>query len=68
MKMEDAVWLARYQANLEPEAVPGAWLDVTIEITQPRDKKLAASFAVKHVKRVLPPEGPQVSMFDADPA
>lgn len=67
MKIEDEEWLSRYQAAQVPEAVPGAWLDVTMEITQPRDRKLPASFAVKKVKGVLPPEGPQGSMFDGNP-
>jgi hypothetical protein len=66
MKIEDEEWLQRYQSNQVPEAVPGAWLDVAMEITQPRDKKLPASFVVKKVKGVLPPEGPQASMFDGN--
>lgn len=64
MKIEDDDWLQRYQANKVPDAVPGAWLDVSMEITQPRDRKLPASFVVKKVKRVLPPETSQGSMFD----
>lgn len=63
MKIEDEEWLSRYQAAQVPEAVPGAWLDVTMEITQPRDRKLPASFSVKKVKGVLPPEPPQSSLF-----
>lgn len=66
MKIEDEDWLRRYQAAEVPEAIPGAWLDVAMEITQPRDRKLPASFVVKHVKGVLPPEAPQASMFDDD--
>lgn len=68
MKIEDEEWLRRYQAAEVPDAVPGAWLDVSMEITQPRDKKLPASFVVKKIKRVLPPEAPQGSMFDAEPS
>jgi len=68
MKIEDDIWLKQYQAAQVPEAVPGAWLDVSMEITQPRDKKLPATFVVKKVKRVLPPEAPQGSMFDAEPS
>ena len=64
MKIEDEIWLSEYQSAQVPEAVPGAWLDVSMEITQPRDTKQPASFVVKKVKRVLPPEQPQGSMFD----
>lgn len=67
MKIEDDDWLQRYQAAQVPEAVPGAWLDIIMEITQPRDKKLPATFIVKKVRGVLPPEGPQASMFDEQP-
>lgn len=68
MKIEDEDWLKRYQSAQVPEAIPGAWLDVSMEITQPRDRKLPASFVVKKVKRVLPPEGPNGSMFDDNAA
>lgn len=63
MKIEDVDWLARYQSAQVPEAVPGAWLDVTMEITQPRDRTQPASFSIKKVKGVFAPEPPQIRMF-----
>lgn len=36
-------------------------LNVVMEITQPRDKSLPATFVVREVKDVLPPESPQGS-------
>ena len=56
MKIEDEDWLARFQAGHVPEAKPGAWLDVTMEIMQPRDRTLPASFVVRKINGVLPPE------------
>ncbi|MDR6834667.1 MULTISPECIES: hypothetical protein [unclassified Sphingopyxis] len=65
MKIEDEHWLSRFQTGGEPEAVPGAWLDVTMEITQPRDKAHPPTFVVKRVKGVLPPSADQqTDMFD----
>lgn len=58
MKIEDEPWLQRFQAGNEPDARPGAWLDVTMEITQPRDRDLPATFVVRKVNRVLPPDEP----------
>jgi hypothetical protein len=55
MKIEDERWLAKFQAGDEPVARPGAWLDVSMEITQPRNKTNPPSFAVKKVKGVIPP-------------
>ncbi len=55
MKVEDERWLARFQAGFEPDAKPGAWLDVTMEITQPRDKAHPPTFVVKIIKGVIPP-------------
>ncbi|MCK0098451.1 hypothetical protein MWU38_03550 [Qipengyuania sp. S6317L1] len=55
MKIDDERWLERFQNGDEPDARPGAWLDVTMEITQPRDKKSPPSFLVKHVKQIIPP-------------
>jgi hypothetical protein len=55
MKIEDERWLSRFQTGDEPDARPGAWLDVTMEITQPRDKAHPPAFAVKIVKGVIPP-------------
>lgn len=67
MKIEDSNWLSRFQAGNEPDAKPGAWLDVTMEITQPRDKLHPPTFIVQHVKRVLPPEGGQMGFLDGQP-
>lgn len=55
MKIDDERWLARFQAGEESDAKPGAWLDVTMEVTQFRDKSHAPTFVVKKVKGVLPP-------------
>ncbi len=65
MKIDDDRWLTRFQAGKEPEAKPGAWLDVTMEITQPRDKAHPPTFVVKLVKGVLPPSSDeQGALFD----
>ncbi len=58
MKIEDEPWLQSFQAGNEPNARPGAWLDVTMEITQPRDREQPATFVVRKVNRVLPPDEP----------
>lgn len=57
MKIEDEEWLKRFQAGRVPDAMPGAWLDLIMEITQPRDRSLPATFVVRKIKGVLPPEG-----------
>lgn len=62
MKMADEAWLTSYQADAEPLAIPGAWLDVHMEIEQV-DGSAAASFTVTKVKRVIPPER-QAGLFD----
>ena len=62
MKMADEAWLASYQADTEPLAIPGAWLDVHMEIEQV-DGNAAASYTVTKVKRVIPPEK-QTGLFD----
>lgn len=64
MKIEDTEWLERFQAGREPDARPGAWLDVTMEISQPRDKTQPASFIVHKVKSVLPPAEDDAGLFD----
>jgi hypothetical protein len=58
MKIEDEEWLQSFQAGHESNAGPGAWLDVTLEITQPRDRDLPASYVVRKVNGVIPPEEP----------
>ncbi len=62
MKMADEAWLESYQADTEPLAIPGAWLDVHMEIEQ-ADGSAAASYTVTKVKRVIPPEK-QTELFD----
>ena len=65
MKIEDTDWLERFQTGQEPDARPGAWLDVTMEITQPRDKLHPPTFIVQKIKRVLPPASDgQTGLFD----
>lgn len=63
MKIEDEPWLKNFQAGNESEAKPGAWLDVTMQIVQPRDKAQPANFSVLRVKRVIPSET-QDRLFD----
>ena len=65
MRMGDEVWLASYQTDLEPLAIPGAWLDVLMEIEQV-DGSATASYTVVKVKRVIPPER-QSGLFDGKP-
>lgn len=67
MKIEDEAWLKSFQAGNEPEAKPGAWLDVTMQIVQPRDKSQPASFSVLNVKRIIPAEV-QDGLFDGSPS
>lgn len=62
MKMADEAWLASYQADTELDAIPGAWLDVHMEIEQ-MNGSAAASYSVTKVKRVIPPEK-QTGLFD----
>jgi hypothetical protein len=66
MKMADEAWLASYQADTEPAAIPGAWLDVHMEIEQV-DGGASASYTVTKVKRVIPPER-QTGFFDGKPS
>lgn len=63
MKVEDESWLKSFQAGEEPDAKPGAWLDVTMQITQPRDRAQPATFAVLKVKKVIRAES-QDGLFD----
>lgn len=67
MKVEDDKWLARFQSGEVGDAIPGAWLDVTMEITQPRNKDHPPSFIVKNVKGVLPPPS-QGDMLNDNPS
>ena len=66
MKMADEAWLASYQADTEPLAIPGAWLDVHMEIEQV-DGSVTASYTVTKVKRVIPPKK-QTGLFDGKPS
>lgn len=62
MKIEDEEWLQRFQAGDEPNARPGAWLDVVMEISQPRSKDQMATFVVRKVNHTLAPES-QAGLF-----
>lgn len=63
MKIEDDAWLKSFQAGEEPDAKPGSWLDVSMQIVQPRDKAQPASYTVLKVKGVIPAEI-QDGLFD----
>ena len=63
--MGDEAWLASYQADTEPLAIPGAWLDVHMEIEQV-DGNATANYTVTKVKRVIPPER-QTGLFNEKP-
>ena len=66
MNIADLDWLSRYQSGNEPNAIPGAWLDIMLEISQPRDRKLPAAYTVREVKGVIPPENDQAGFFTDD--
>jgi hypothetical protein len=67
MKIEDEAWLQSFQAGREPDAKPGAWLDVVMHITQPRDRTQPAAYVVSSVNKVLPREE-SPSLFDSEEA
>lgn len=64
MKIEDEEWLNQYQAGHVRDVIPGARLDVIMEIDMPTSNSEPA-FAIKKVRSVIPPPiEDQNALFD----